>query len=101
MVQERKGKGINAIRYRWEVLIPKLIPFAKQCGLSYIIQEDKALAHASRFQQELVYSVHQVQQLLWLSNSPDLNIIEPCWMWMKIETTKQGAPSTRKEAETA
>jgi len=101
MVRKGKGKGIDAIRYRREVLIPKLVPFAKQCGPGYIVQEDNAPAHASRFQQELVYSVHQVQQLLWPGNSPDLNMIEPCWMWMKIETTKRGAPSIRKEAEIA
>jgi hypothetical protein len=93
MVQKGKSSGINAIQYRREVLIPKLIPFAKQCGPDYIIQEDKAPAYASRFQKELVYNVHCVQQLLWPGNSPDLNMIEPCWMWMKRETTKQGAPS--------
>jgi len=25
-------------------------------------------------------------------------MIEPCWYWMKIETSKQGAPTSRKEA---
>ena len=48
---QRTGKagGIDSIRYRREVLIPKLIPFAKQCGPEYIVQEDKAPAHASHF----------------------------------------------------
>jgi hypothetical protein len=78
MVRKGKAGGIDAIRYRREVLIPKLIPFAKQCGLDYIVQEDKAPAHASHFQKTLVYDVHHVQQLLWPSNSLDLNMIEPC-----------------------
>ena len=101
MTRTGKSGGIDAIRYRREVLLPKLIPFAKQCGPDFIVQEDKAPAHASHFQQTLVYDVHHVIRLLWPGNSPDLNMIEPCWMWMKIETTKQGAPSIRKEAETA
>jgi hypothetical protein len=101
MTQTGKSGGIDAIRYRREVLVPKLIPFAQKCGPEYIVQEDKALAHASHFQQTLVYDIHHVLRLLWLGNSPDLNMIEPCWMWMKMETTKQGAPSIRKEAEAA
>jgi hypothetical protein len=52
-------------------------------------------------QQELVYDVHYVLRLLWPRNSLDLNMTKPCWMWMKRETTKQGALSVRKEAERA
>jgi transposase len=66
-----------------------------------LVQEDNAPSHASHFQQELVYNLHAVLRLLWPGNSPDLNMIEPCWMWMKRETTKRGAPSVRKEAEIA
>ena len=28
-------------------------------------------------------------RLLWLPDSPDLNMIEPCWFWMKRQTTKR------------
>jgi hypothetical protein len=101
MKQTSKASGIDAIRYRREVLIPKLIPFAKKCRPDFIVQEDKALSYASHFQQELVYDIHYVLRLLWPGNSPDLNMIKPCWMWMKIETTKRGAPSIRKEAVAA
>jgi hypothetical protein len=101
MKRTGKAGGIDAIRYRREVLIPKLIPFAKKCGPDFIVQEDKASSHASHFQQTLVYDVHHVLRLLWPGNSLDLNMIEPCWMWMKQETTKRGAPSIRKEAVAA
>jgi hypothetical protein len=101
MKQTGKASGINAIRYHHEVLVPKLIPFAQKCGPEYIVQEDKCPSHTSHFQQELVYDVHHVLRLLWPRNSPDLNMIEPCWMWMKMETTKRGAPSIRKEAVAA
>ena len=29
--------------------------------------------------------------MLWPANSPDLNMIEPCWFYIKVETTKKGA----------
>jgi hypothetical protein len=63
---KRTGKagGIDAIQYRREVLIPKLILFAKKCGPDFIAQEDKCPLHASHFQQELVYDVHHVLRLL-------------------------------------
>jgi hypothetical protein len=59
------------------------------------VQEDKAPTHASRYQQE-VFDIWEIQRLLWLANSPDLNAIEPTWFWMKRETSKKG-PSTNKE----
>jgi hypothetical protein len=66
-----------------------------------LVQEDNAPSYASRFQEELVYNLYAVLRLLWPRNSPNLNMIKPCWMWMKRETTKRGALSVRKEAETA
>jgi transposase len=39
-----------------------------------------------------------VRRLPWPGNSPDLNMIEPAWPWLKRCTTKKGAPATRKEA---
>ena len=62
--------------------------------------EDKASAYASKFQ-EPVFMALDIMRMLWCGNSPDLNMIEPCWPWIKRETTKKGAPRTRKEAEQA
>jgi hypothetical protein len=31
--------------------------------------------------------------MLWPANSPDINAIEPCWFWMKRQTTKHGVAS--------
>lgn len=51
--------------------------------------EDGAAAHSSRYALE-VYNMWEIQKMLWPANSPDLNVIEPCWFWMKRETTKKG-----------
>ena len=59
--------------------------------------EDKAPAHVHHYQ-NVVYSLYHVQKLLWCGNSPDCNAIEPCWFYMKRETTKKGAPQSRAEA---
>jgi hypothetical protein len=96
----RKGNGVDWYRYQTKVLIPKLIPFAKEClkdRPQTVIQEDLAPSHAHHAQ-ERVYSLYQVTRLLWCPNSPDLNAIEPCWYWMKRNTTKKGAPSNRADA---
>lgn len=42
-----------------------------------IVQEDKALSYSSKYQDE-VFSAWKIMQLIWLRNSPDLNMIEPC-----------------------
>jgi hypothetical protein len=33
-------------------------------------------------------------KMIWPSNSPDLNAIEPTWFWMKRQTTKHGPASS-------
>jgi hypothetical protein len=96
----RKGTGVDWYRYQTQVLIPKLFPFAKECMKDRpgtIVQEDKAPAHAHH-DQARIYNIYEIQRLLWCSNSPDLNAIEPCWFWMKRQTTKKGAPQSRTEA---
>jgi transposase len=98
----RKGKGgIDWYRYQKEILKPKLIPFAKRCMRDRpgtIVQEDNAPSHASKYQQK-IWSLSGVIRLLWPGNSPDLNAIEPTWMYMKRDTTKKGPPTIRKQAE--
>ena len=39
--------------------------------------------------------------MLWPANSPDLNMIEPCWFYMKVETTKKGAITSDVELRAA
>lgn len=96
----RRGRtGIDWYRYQKEILHAKLIPFAMECKQARpgtFIQEDNAPAHAHFFQQT-VYSAYGIERLLWPGNSPDLNMIEPAWPWLKRQTTKTGAPKVRHE----
>ena len=52
--------------------------------------EDGAAAHKSDYSDEL-YISWEVVRMLWPANSPDLNMIEPCWFYIKTETIKKGA----------
>jgi transposase len=36
-------------------------------------------------------------KMLWPSNSPDLNAIEPTWFYIKKDNTKQGPTSNKKK----
>ena len=97
----RTGRGgIDWWAYQQQVLIPKLIPFAKECTKALlkpaIVQEDKAPAHAYWYQQ-YIFDLHQVERMIWMGNSPDLNAIEPTWSHLKRKTTQKGAPQTRKD----
>lgn len=92
-VRKAKAGGIDWWQYSEKILKKKLILFAKRCAESWpstIVQEDKTPSHLHKAQQE-VFDFHRVLQLLWLGNSPDLNMIEPCWPYMKRQTTVQGS----------
>ena len=65
-----------------------------------IIQENSAAPHNSVYKNRL-YNLAVVSCLLWVGNSPDLNMIEPTWLHLKRTTTRKGAPTSRSEAERA
>ena len=83
LVRRAKSSGIDWYRYSEDVLKKKLIPFAQEYNL--IVQEDGAAPHIHRECQRL-YNLSFIRKLLWPGNSPDLNMIEPCWWWMKRQT---------------
>ena len=98
LVRDSKG-GIDWYRYYKCILKPKLLPFTIECGKerpNTIVQEDNASPHAHRYQAR-VYDLWKVQRMLWPPNSPDLNAIEPPWMWIKRETTKHGAATSKTQ----
>lgn len=63
-----------------------------------LVQEDKAPAHASKYQDE-IFRLYDIMRLLWPGNSLDMNMIKSCWPSMKRTTIKKGAPQTRKDIE--
>jgi transposase len=98
MVKTGRG-GINWYRYQKTILIPKLLPFARECQKDRpetVVQEDNAPAHKSVYQKE-VYNLWRIMKIIWPSNSPDLNAIERAWFYLKKETTKRGPISNRKK----
>ena len=88
-------RGIDWYWYYCIILKKKLLPFVKECQCIHsetIVQEDNALSHAHKHQTK-IYSLWKVMKLLWPANLPDLNAIEPCWFWMKRQTTRKGVAS--------
>ncbi|KAL6157488.1 hypothetical protein ACJBU6_05039 [Exserohilum turcicum] len=99
LARESSRGGIDWWRYQTQVLIPKLIPFAKECQKErprVFVQEDKAPSH-THHAQRTIYRNAEVEQLPWLGNSPDLNAIKAAWPWLKRKTTRRGAPKSRAE----
>ena len=84
LVRKSKSGGIDWYRYSEDILKRKLIPFAEAHDL--IAMEDGAVPHVHKECQK-VYNLSLVRKLLWPGNSPDLNMIEPCWYWMKRSTS--------------
>jgi hypothetical protein len=102
ILKEGRG-GINWYWYQKVILKPLLLPFAKEClqeRPGTLVQEDGAPSHSSRYQQE-VFDLWEITRLLWPANSPDLNMIEPCWFWMKRYTTKHGPITSRDQLKEA
>jgi transposase len=84
LVRNAKAGGIDWYRYQEIILKKKLLPFAKKHNL--IVQEDGAPSH-THSENVCLYNIWDVTRLLWPGNSPDLNMIEPCWWWMKRQTS--------------
>jgi hypothetical protein len=106
MIRKESKEEIDWWRYQNVILLSKLISFVKKCNQkraetelsSMIVQEDKASTHAFKHQ-ALIFSLHQIERLLWFENSFDLNMIESCWSWMKRRTTRKDAFTSRLIAE--
>jgi hypothetical protein len=62
--------------------------------------EDGAAAHSLAYANKL-YISWEVVWMLWLANSPNLNMIKLCWFYIKVETTKKGAIHLDKELRVA
>ncbi|KJZ69608.1 hypothetical protein HIM_03090 [Hirsutella minnesotensis 3608] len=98
-VRSSKG-GIDAIRYRHEVLLPLYFPFLEGLpGSDWLAQEDNAAAHTSQRNKEL-WQERGFVCLTWPPNSPDLSPIEPAWYMLKRRTGSKKALFSRAQLVT-
>jgi len=93
MERGNKKGGIDWIRYQYEILRPRFLPFMKKLGPDFIAQEDNAPSHASHWNRKF-WKESNVQLMYWPPNSPDLSAIEPPWKYLKW---KQGIIWSRKK----
>jgi len=81
-----------------------LFPFVQECRDNgqpeTMVMEDGAGPHASKHITQF-YNLREVIKMLWTANSPDLNMIEPCWFYMKRETIKDSPISGKEKIEEA
>jgi transposase len=85
--------SINGDIYR-EHVVPLIHQFKKDVPIP-ILMEDGASIHRARATQEL-HQEHQILQMAWPANSPDLNPIENVWRLLKYRVGRY-FPKTKEE----
>lgn len=77
--------GVDWYRYRTEVLLPKLLPFCREIiqkyGECYLL-EDGASPHIA-WENAEEYNIEGLNRIPWPANSPDFNMIEQAWYYLK------------------
>ena len=95
MEKEEGCKGVNSRVYRDQVLEPIVFPLFDQLGTEYIFMEDGAKVHKGAAR--LAKLQHNIRGFNQPSSSPDLNVIEKVWRWIKEELKKLPFVPTSKE----
>jgi hypothetical protein len=84
--REKEAKGVNSRAYRDQVLEPITFPLFDQFGINYIFIKNRNKIHKKHA--KLAKLQHQIRSFDWPLSSPDLNIIEKVWRWIKKELKK-------------
>jgi len=79
-------RGICSKAYLQQVLEPVVFPLFDSLGPEYIYMEDGSKVHKGH--SRLPKLQHSIRGFDWPPSSPDLNIIERVWRWMKEELKK-------------
>jgi transposase len=88
-------RGICSKAYLQQVLQPVVFPLFDYLSPQYIFMEDGAKVHKGHAR--LPRLEHNVRGFEWPPSSPDLNVIEKVWRWMKEELNKMPYKPRTKE----
>jgi transposase len=100
LVRKVTRGGIDWYRYQTHILRPLLLPFAQRMQLirpDTIVQEDGAPGHVAK-ENRRIWIDFRVTRMIWPGNSPDLNMIEQAWFYLKRVTTRSKRLTSRAEA---
>lgn len=79
-------KGVNSRAYRDQILELIIFPLFDHLSINYIFIENKSKIYKGFIR--LAKFQHQIRGFDWPPSSPDLNVIEKVWRWIKEELKK-------------
>ena len=91
--------NLNAQGYINQILQPEAVPFLQRHGPP-ILMHDNARHHVERICQQFL-NRNNVNVLLWLAVSPDINLIEHIWDYLGRKVQARGNTHNLRDQENA